>query len=184
MNGFFPSSLSPLWFNLVLLFVCQGLVSCAGVARDLGMEVVPDVEMRQGITGTQQNPAILDPFKKYHLVMSANECRFFAMKVPEKWYWKVYLTAANHVRDRQGHLEAKIAPADPPWSPLPDADFQKKFNLDVEGMQAVLGVGNGQGTRMAFLKLCQDGAPLDISIESQISATNELMVPTKTPKSE
>ena len=158
------------------------MVSCAGVGRDLGMEEVPDIDLREGVKGSQQNPTVLDPFKKYNLVMAANECRFFAMKVPEKWYWKVYLTAANHQNGRRGHLDAQIAPSDPPWGRLPDADFQKTFDLGVEGLQAVLGVGNDGSTRMAFLKLCQEGAPLNVTLESQISATSDLLGPARKPK--
>jgi hypothetical protein len=57
-------------------------VSCAEMARDMGIDGATDVQLRSGLTGTQNAPAALDPFKKYELVMTANESRFFTMKVP------------------------------------------------------------------------------------------------------
>ena len=172
-------TLCPLWFNLVLLLVLGvGLSSCFGIDKDMGLVTVPDLQQRVGITGTQDNPTPLDPFKRYDLVMAANECRFFTMKVPSQWYWKVYLTAANHEEARRGSLAAAIAPANPPWSPLPATSFQKSFDLaGREGIQAVLAVGNTQADRLAYFQLCQDGAPLHITIQSEVSATRALLGP-------
>jgi hypothetical protein len=158
------------------------LSSCAEIGRDMGLEDVPDIQLRAGITGTQNNPVVLDPFKKYNLVMAANECRFFTMKVPEHWYWKIYLTVANRKVGQTGHLEAEIAQTDPPWGTLPAVNIKKTFDLDQGGVQAVLGVGNEHATRLALLKLCQDGVPLKIAIESQVSSTTGLIGPAKDSK--
>jgi hypothetical protein len=83
----------------------------------MGIDGATDVELRSGLTGTQANPASLDPFKRYDLVMAANETRFFSMKVPSGWYWKVYVTAASRKENDEGRLSAVIAQTDPPWSP-------------------------------------------------------------------
>jgi hypothetical protein len=157
--------------------LCLG--SCAQVARDMGLEEVADIDQRAGVTGTQARPAVLDPFKKYNLVMAANECRFFQMKVPSRWYWKIYLTVVNREENRSGRLVAEIAPSDPAWSSLPDSRFGKTFVLEREGVQAVLGVGNSGPTRVAYFKLCQEGPPLHIAIESQVSSNAELLGPKK-----
>lgn len=168
-----------LWFNLVLfLGLSLGLSSCFGIDRDMGLAHVPDIQQREGITGTQANPTPLDPFKRYDLVMAANECRFFTMKVPSQWYWKIYLTAADHEESRRGSLTAEIAPANPPWGPLPATSFSKNFDLSGrEGVQAVLAVGNTQPDRLASFTLCQDGAPIHITIQSEVSATHALLGP-------
>src|SRR5579872_4017543 len=131
--------------KLRLLMAAMGLLllsSCEEVAKDMGLEDVPDLQMRAGLTGTQDNPASLDPFKKYYLVMAANECRYFTMKVPEHWYWKIYLTAANRKTGDRAHLEAEIAQTDPPWAALPATSFKKSLDLNEGGIQVALGVGN------------------------------------------
>lgn len=167
----------------ICVYLCASVVlmtlpSCFGLDRDMGFVQVPDLQQRDGITGTEDNPTPLDPFKRYDLVMAANECRFFTMKVPSKWYWKVYLTAANREENRRGSLAAEIAPANPAWAPLPATSFGKNFDLaGREGLQAVLAVGNNQDDRLAYFKLCQDGAPLHITIQSEVSATHALLGP-------
>lgn len=154
-----------------------GLCSCAEVAKDMGLDEVPDVEQRAGTGGTADNPSILDPFKTYNLVMAANECRYFSMKVPQHWYWKIYLTAANHDANRSSHIEAEIAQANPPWENLPAADTKKTFNLMHEGVQSVLGIGNSADSRYAVLKICQDGALLHVTLKSEVSSNAELLGP-------
>ena len=166
-----------LLFFSVLSVVILGLSSCAEMAKDMGLDEEPDIQQRAGLTGTMANPAVLDPFKKYNLVMAANECRYFTMKVPEHWYWKIYLTVANRKVGQSGHLEAEIAQTNPPWGALPATSFKKTIELEQGGVQAVLGVGNEQATRPALLKLCQDGVPLKIAIESQVSSTTGLIGP-------
>src|ERR1039458_9059623 len=66
-------TLCPLWLNLLLVVVCFGLSSCAEMAKDMGLDEEPDIQQRAGLTGTAANPAVLDPFKKYNLVMAGNE---------------------------------------------------------------------------------------------------------------
>jgi hypothetical protein len=154
------------------------LTSCFGIDRDMGLVNLPDIQQREGITGTASNPTPLDPFKQYDLVMAAEECRSFTMKVPSNWYWKIYLTVANREESRRGSLTATIAPANPPWSPLPATSFNKNFDLSGrEGSQVVLAVGNNQDDREALFQLCQDGAPLHITIQSEVSATHALLGP-------
>jgi hypothetical protein len=167
------------FFFILLSVVALGLSSCEGLARDIGMSQPTDLEQRTGLTGTQENPTPLDPFKRYELVMAAGECRYFTMQVPSKWYWKIYLTAANREDNRRGTLTAEILQANPPWSPLAATNFSKSFDLGREGLQAILAVGNRAPDRLAMFKLCQDGAPLHVTIQSEVSATNVLMGPTK-----
>ena len=169
-----------LFFFLLLSVVSLGLTSCFGIDRDMGLVEVPDIKQREGITGTEANPTPLDPFKQYDLVMAADECRFFTMKVPSNWYWKIYLTAADREESRRGNLTAEIAPADPPWGAISGTVFKKNFDLaGREGLQAVLAVGNSQADRTATFRLCQDGAPLHITIQSEVSATKALLGPDK-----
>ena len=162
---------------VLLSVVALSLVSCAEVAKDMGLDQVSDIEQRAGLDGTKDNPGVLDPFKTYNLVMAANECRYFSMKIPENWYWKLYFTAANPDATQAGHVEAEIESASPAWVALPDADLKKSFSLMHEGSQAVLGVGNNEATRVALLRLCQDGAPLHITLKSQVSSNSELLGP-------
>ena len=170
--------LLPWRLGVLAVLLSLGLTSCFGLDRDMGLAQVPDLQQKEGITGTQDNPTPLDPFKRYDLVMASNECRFFTMKVPSNWYWKIYLTAANREENRRGSLSAEIAPANPPWVPLPATSFSKHFDLSGrEGLQAILAVGNSQADRLAFFKLCQDGAPLHITIQSEVSATKALLGP-------
>ena len=68
------------------------LCSCAEISKDVGMDEVPDVEQREGPVGTPDQPFLLDPFQKYDLVLAANECRYFQLKLQGKWYWKVAIT--------------------------------------------------------------------------------------------
>ncbi len=57
------------------------LSSCAEMARDMDIDGATDVQLRSGLRGTTKDPAALDPFQRYDLVMAANECRTFTMKV-------------------------------------------------------------------------------------------------------
>jgi hypothetical protein len=169
-------------FFLISFYLCLSVVllfsvSCAEMARDMGIDGATDVQLRSGITGTQANPASLDPFKRYDLVMAANETRFFSMKVPSGWYWKVYVTAASRKENDEGRLSAVIAQTDPPWSPLDGTSFDKTMVLKNDGDQALLAVGNTVETRYALLRLSQDGAPVYVTIESQVSTTANLLGP-------
>ncbi len=167
------------------LIVVMGisLSSCAELSEQLGLSHRTDLEMRSGPVGTLDNPAYLDPFKKYNFVMSAEDCRYFQMKVPHNWYWKLFLTVDNHSDLRHGSLETAIADVDPPWAALPDSSFHKTFELDQGGVQGVLGVGNPGSDRTALLRMNQSGAPLRIILESRVSATSALLGP-KMPTTE
>ena len=161
----------------LLSAVSWGLASCAGIARDVGIDEGPDLEQRSGAAGTQENPFPLDPFQKYELVMAADECRFFSMEVPSGWYWKATLTAANREQDRRGSLRAEILQSNPPWNPLPATSMSKNFDLAREGVAAILAVGNNGPTRTAYLRLCQDGAPIHITLQSQVFSPGALLPP-------
>jgi hypothetical protein len=160
-----------------LFFLLFFLGSCAELPQDIGLARAQDIDQRKGLTGTLQHPGILDPFQKYQLVMAANECRYFKVKVPQRWFWKAYLTVVNRDEKERGRLTAEIGPSPPPWSPVSGTVFGKIFDLGHESVQAVLGVGNRLPDRMAILKLCQEGPPLRITIESQVSSTGKLMGP-------
>ena len=168
---------SCLFLCLCVSMVALGLSSCAGLARDMGIDHPSDLQQRAGITGAIANPTPLNPFTTYDLVMAGNECRFFTMVVPSKWYWKVYLTVATRDDTRRGELTAAIQQTNPPWGVLPNIGTQKSFDLAREGLQAILGVGNPGEDRVALFQLCQQGAPVHITIASQISATRALMGP-------
>lgn len=159
--------------SVAILFVS----SCAEVARDMGIDGLSDVQLRAGLTGTEAHPAALDPFQKYELVMAANECRFFIVKVPAGWYWKVYVTAASRAETIEGRLTASINQQNPPWDSLPGTSFEKAMVLHHDGDQALLAVGNSVQTRYAVLRLCQEGAPVNVNIESQTSTTTNLLGP-------
>lgn len=166
----------PLWFTMLLLLAVT-LGSCSSIARDVGLEEGTDLEQRSGVGGTADNPFPLNPFKRYYLVMSGGECRFFTMEVPSAWFWKITLTAANREQDRRGSLRAEIAQSNPPWTPLPASSMSKNFDLAREGVGAVLAVGNTGPTRLALLRLCQDGAPIHVTLQSQIFSTGALLGP-------
>jgi len=119
----------------------------------------------------------LDPFKKYDLLMAANESRYFVMMVPANWYWKVYVTAASRRENAEGRLSADISQATPPWASLPGTTFSKTMILHHDGDQALLAVGNTVQTRSALLRLTQEGAPVNVTIESQVSSTTNLLGP-------
>lgn len=162
---------------LCLLSVLFCLVSCAEMGRDMGIDDVTEVEMRSGLTGSSAKPGVIDPFQKYELVMTANECRYFIVKVPHNWYWKVYITAACRKEAAEGRLSADISPVEPAWASLPGTTFSKSMVLHHDGDQALLAVGNTDQTRYAVLRLCQEGAPVNVSIESQTSSTANLLGP-------
>lgn len=154
------------------------LASCSEIDKSLGTGAKTDAELREGIRGTQQNPAALDPFVKYEIVMAGGECRFLSIKIPSRWYWKAYITVANRDPAQNGHLFAEIGQTDPAWAQLPGTFLKKSFDLGRgEGDQAVLAAGNTGPDRVAVMKLCQDGAPLYVTLRSEISATGALLGP-------
>src|SRR5579859_6763783 len=110
------------------------LCSCAEISKDVGLDEVPDIEQREGPTGTLDQPFALDPFQKYNLVMAAHECRYFQMKLPEKWYWKVAVTVVNREAEH-GRLTARILPPKTPWNPLMNLGTEKNFELGRESIQ-------------------------------------------------
>jgi hypothetical protein len=160
-----------------VILVILILTSCAEMARDMGIDDVTEVQMRSGLTGTQKDPAELDPFKRYDLVMTANECRYFTIKVPSSWFWKVYVTAAARKENSESRVNALIFPSDPAWASLPATTFDKAMVLKQDGDQALLAVGNTGPSRQAVLRICQEGAPANVTLESQVSTTDKLLGP-------
>jgi hypothetical protein len=172
--------------SLLLLCFCAsvvifGCVSCFGLDKDMGLTETPDLELREGPRGTLDDPAPLDPFKRYDLVLAANETRVFSLKVPSKWFWKISLTVSNREVAQRGKLSADILPKDGGWVTIPGTYLEKDFDLSQEGLGVMLGVGNPGGTKNALLQLTQQGAPLRVTITSEISATKALVVPNATP---
>lgn len=152
-------------------------LSCTQVAQDLGLQAPPpDIERRKGPTGTADSPVTLNPFEKYQLVMAAGECRYFSMKIPERWYWKVFLTSVNK-EPRFGKLTAEISGGPLAWAKLPGVASTQSYELHQEGTQGVVGVGNLGPTRTALLKLCQQGAPLQVTLVSEVSSSAQLIAP-------
>ncbi len=173
-----PLSYRPFAVGAGLVFFLFLANSCSEISKELGTASKSETEQREGITGTPQNPGVLDPFTKYDMVLAGGECRFLILKVPSQWYWKAFLTAADRTETQKGHLTAEIAQINPPWAPLSGTLFKRDFDLGrAEGDQAVLGVGNSGPDRFALLKLCQNGAPLIVSLQSEISATSALLAP-------
>jgi hypothetical protein len=157
---------------LILLLLSLGLGSCRTLGTDLGLVHLTDLQQREGPTGTLAAPAALDPFKRYDLVLAANECRYFQMNLPEGWYWKLFVTAVNRSKDDEGTLKAALLDSIPAWQPVPLCLSKKEFHLKAEGQEEVLGVANTGPTRPAILELCQDGPPLRVTLSSEVSPIN------------
>jgi len=169
------------WIFLFLAAVPLFLASCAEMAKEMGEEKPADLEMRSGPVGTPANPVTLDAFKKYPLVLAGEDCRYFMLKVPSQWYWKVFLTVDNRDFERQGRLTADFARPQPPWAKLPNVDMAKIFILHREGVQGVVGVGNKDEPRYALLRLCQEGAPLKVTLQSEVFS-GDFLGPGKKPR--
>ena len=162
----------------ILLMLSLGLTSCRTLGTDLGLVHLTDLQQREGPTGTLAQPAALDPFKSYDLVMAANECRYFQMNLPQGWYWKLFVTAVNRSKDTSGVLKAGVLPSTPAWEAVPLCVSQKEFDLKTEGEEEVLGVSNKGPARPAVLELCQEGSPIRVTLKSEVSpVSGELMSP-------
>ena len=161
---------------LLILLLSMGLSSCSTLGTDLGFVHLSDIQQRSGITGTLEEPGTLDPFQRYDLVMAADECRYLQMNLPEKWYWKIFITGANREESDKSKLTARLLPTDPDWQALPLSTTQKEFDLKREGIEGVLGVANTGPTRMAVLELCQEGSPVRVTIQSEVSPMNEQLM--------
>ncbi len=163
------------------------LSSCAELSRDMGLVEPTDLEQREGPGGTTDNPTVLDPFKKCTLVMAGGECRFFQLKLPQQWYWKLSLTVVNRQEGKRGKLTAQILPIKPPWDALRDLKSGKAFELGRESIAGTIGVGTGGPSRVAFLPFWREGPPLRWTLESQISPALGILNPdfwAQSPKNE
>jgi hypothetical protein len=138
--------------------------------KEMGLAQKSDLERRTGSGGSPNRPETLSPFVTYRLVMAGNECRFFQMRVPSKWYWKLYVTAANEETGVEANLTASFETSDGGWQPLVPLETHKEFPVADASSQAALGVANAGDDRMLTLKLSQNGAPIKVILESQVSA--------------
>jgi hypothetical protein len=136
----------------------------------VGLTRKPDLEMREGSGVPPGRPETLSPFVTYRLVMAGNECRFFQMRVPSKWYWKLYVTASDQEWGAEADLNASFDTSSDGWQPLVPLETHKEFSVSDASSQAALGAANAGDDRMLTLKLCQSGAPIKIILESQVSA--------------
>jgi hypothetical protein len=138
--------------------------------KGVGLVKKPEVERREGSGGPASLPEILNPFTTYRLVLAGDECRFFQMRVPSKWYWKLYVTAANEDKGMESKLTAAFETSEEGWKPLVPLETHKEFPVADASSQAALGVANDGDDRMLTLKLCQNGSPVIVTLESQVSA--------------
>jgi len=145
------------------------LWGCASAMKGVGLARKPDVERREGPGGPPGRPEILNPFTTYRMVLAGDECRFFQMRVPSKWYWKLYVTAANEDQGLESKLTAAFETSDEGWKPLVPLETHKEFSVSDASSQAALGVANDGDDRMLTLKLCQNGSPVIVTLESQVS---------------
>ncbi len=173
----FPKAILP------LLFVPMILAGC-GTFRKLGLISAPDIDQRRGVTGTEESPLPLNPLTKYKLVMAAGECRWFQVRVPKRWYWKVTLTAVCPDK-RSGRLEASLDISDGGWKPVVPYETRKVFDLAGwsemgvrvgDSRQGVVAAANIGPERPLVLKICQSGAPVQALLEFQVSAFGDVLL--------
>ncbi|HVM32870.1 MAG TPA: hypothetical protein VMU88_07030 [bacterium] len=163
-------------FFLLLLLGSLGLSACATAPAPQAADL-PGVSQREGLTGTAGDPATLNPFKHYDLVLAAGENRYFQVDLPQGWYWKLFVTAVDSDDNDGAELKAGILPAEPAWRSLPLSESAKDFKLKPkEGDQQVLGVANLGPDRMAVVELSQTGAPVQVSLRSEISPLNDQLM--------
>jgi hypothetical protein len=138
--------------------------------KGVGLVKKPDIERREGSGGSPSRPETLNPFSTYRLVLAGDECRFFQMRVPSKWYWKLYVTAANEDQGMESKLTATFQTSEDGWKPLVPLETHKEISVADSSSQAALGVANEGDDRMLTLRLCQNGTPVIVTLESQVSA--------------
>ena len=162
--------------GLGVLALVWALSGCASAMKDVGLARKTDPEMRSGPGGSPTKPQMLSPFENYRLVLAGNECRFFQIRVPAKWYWKLYVTASNEEYGQEATLNASFDTSEGGWKPLPPLETHKEFAVAESSSQGALGVANDGDDRMLTLRLCQTGAPIKVVMESQVSAYGKALL--------
>jgi len=110
--------------------------------------------------------------------MASRECRYFQVQIQSHWYWKVMLTAATRGEGRSAGLEAELATQGEGWKPVVPYESHKNFLLNADSSQGVIALANDGPERTLVLKLCQEGAPVKVILDSQVSAFgNALLAP-------
>ena len=145
----------------------------------LGLKSPPDLEQRRGIGGTRNNPEILNPFKPVEIVMAADECRFFRVRVPRGWYLKYLVTGVNRRDGKSGYMKAEMIAEGQGWAELSPYPREKHFYLREGSNQAVVAIANQSVDRDILLKICQEGSPMGVILQPETSRIVEkFLVPT------
>jgi len=161
-------------FLLLALWVLPG----CGVFRAMGIASTTDIGKRRGPGGTPEAPFELNPLRSKILVLAAHECRDFQVRLPKDWYWKVTLTASTRGDNSSASLSAELRDEGGGYAPVPPFEKTKSFRLSADSRQGVIALANQGPDRPLVLRLCQDGAPVKVVMESQVSAFgNALMAP-------
>lgn len=158
---------------LAALALCLG--GCAAM-KTVGLASKTDSEMRSGAGGSAARPEVLNPFNAYRLVMADNECRFFQLRVPSHWCWKLFVTASNEDPGQEATLSASFDTSGGSWNPLVPLESYRDFTVTDASSQGALGVANGGADRVMTLRLCQKGAPVRVVLESRVSAYGEALL--------
>jgi hypothetical protein len=171
-------------FKMGLILILSGLMmsSCRSLLIQMGLKQVPDLELRAGLMGTQAHPALLNPFKTYSMVLAAQDYRFFKVKFPAHWYWKVFVTVVNQ-KKRRGELWIRIFPSRTHWGILIPLRSENEFEVSQEGTQGSVGVINRGRTKTAYLELKQSGAPLQVLLQSEMAPETALFKNLSSPQS-
>lgn len=155
-----------------------------GVMRTLGIARTPDVEQRQGPAGTRIAPVVLNTFEKTILVLAADECRTFKVRVPQGWYLKYVVTVVNRRDGKQAYLRSRFVPEGAGWAEFVPHPLKHQFFLREGSSQAVIAVANQTASRDILFELCQEGPPVQVILQPETSRVIHSVVlpePMKTP---
>lgn len=145
------------------------LLSGCGVMVKLGIKSPPDLEQRRGPAGTDPSPALLNPFESSRLVMAADECRTFRVRVPGGWYLKYVITVVNRRDGTPAYFKAGFRVDDPSWAEMVPHPLRKQFFIREGSSQAVVAVANQAKDRDVLLELCQEGPPVEVTLQPETS---------------
>lgn len=145
------------------------LLSGCGVMVKLGIKRPPDLEQRRGPVGHAGAPAVLNPFGTVSLVMAADECRVFKVRVPGGWYLKYLITVVNRRDGTPAYLRAGFQVADPTWAEMSPYFLRKSFYIREGSSQAVVAVANQAKDRDVLFEICQEGPPVEVTLVPETS---------------
>lgn len=168
---------APPFAGVFLLAAAVFGAACGPALRTAGLKEGPPESRRSGLMGFRHDPAPLNPFETTELVMAGDECRFYRLKVPSGWTWKLRLTAASRRPGVPAEVHARILPESPPWGEVPNAARERVLRLASGGTQVLLGVANPLGDRMAVLELCQVGGDVGLILESEVAPYRMPLLP-------